>query len=118
MSKLSQTFTVVVGDEEIHMVANAKAILDINRQFGGFGPALNRVREMDMEAMAYIIATAGGITKSQDREVLVSRVLTGGVEPVLGPVLDYLIYVVNGCRTQDEVDEARGKPHPLGATAG
>lgn len=106
MGKISQTFPVAVGDEEIHMVANAKGILAINRQFGGIGPALNKVREMDMEAIAFIITTAGGITKKQDREDVVADVVMGGVEPVLGPVIEFLVYVINGCRTPEEVAEA------------
>lgn len=114
MSKIAQTFPVVVGEEEIHMVANARSILAINRQFGGIGPALQKVREMDMEAIAFIIATAGGVTKKQDREEVVENVVTGGIEPVLGPVIEYLVYVINGCRTPDEVAEAEaakaGKP--------
>lgn len=114
MSKIAQTFPVVVGEEEIHMVANARSILAINRQFGGIGPALQKVREMDLESIGFIVVTAGGVTKKQDREEVIDNVLTGGIEPVLGPVIEFLAFIVNGCRTPDEVAEAEaakaGKP--------
>lgn len=112
MSKLSQLFPVVVGDDEINMVANGRAILAINRQFGGIGPAIQKVRDMDMESIAFVITTAGGITSKQAREDVRDAVLVGGVEPVLGPVIEYLIYVINGCRTADEIADAEADAKP------
>ncbi|KIZ38067.1 MULTISPECIES: hypothetical protein [Rhodopseudomonas] len=98
------THEIKLGDKVIALEVTAKAAARVSSYFGGFVPAHNAVREIDLFAYRRIIAV-GLDQPLTDDDGLEAAIFAAGPIDIQGSVLKYLDLLVTGGRGSQPADQ-------------
>jgi hypothetical protein len=97
------------GEETYTLKPTVKALRNINRRYGDFRTAIERVMRADFDAITYIIAEGASLSKKQ-AEAMQEQAFAAGLFNVSEPVAEYLSTLSNGGRPLgDEPGEGDGE---------
>ncbi|MGO1121217.1 hypothetical protein ACTL6U_21175 [Rhodovibrionaceae bacterium A322] len=104
MSEITRgVITLEHEDRCYDLQPSLRAATSLNRQFGGFGAALERLKLLDLEALALVLAAGlnwkGAEAQREARELAFQM----GALKLAGPLSDYLLILANGGRPFEEV---------------
>lgn len=102
---------IELGGETVSLRCTLGAFKDVSGQFGGFVRAFQKLAEVDIDAIAYIIAAGIGKHKnSRERERIVEKLFEGGLDEVLPKVTEYLGLLSGGGKKREEAQsDAEGE---------
>lgn len=102
---------IELGGETVSLRCTLGAFKDVSSQFGGFVSAFQKLAEVDIDAIAYIIAAGIGKHKnSRERERIVEKLFEGGLDEVLPKVTEYLGLLSGGGKKREEAQsDAEGE---------
>jgi len=110
MSKIdSGQVEVDCGEQTYTLKPTVKALRNINRRYGDFRTAIERVMRADFDAIAYVVQEGASLSKKQAEEMQ-EQVFAAGIFDVAEPVANYLTILANGGRDPgDEPSEGDGE---------
>jgi hypothetical protein len=85
------------GEETYTLKPTVTAIRNINRRYGDFRTAIERVMRADFDAITYIITQGASLSKKQ-AEAMQEHVFAAGIFNVSESVAEYLSVLSNGGR--------------------
>lgn len=103
------TMDVTLHDGSVTLIANLENAKAINRAFGGYQSALQKLSVGDIEAVFAIIRFGLG-AKQSELAALEERVFRSGLLRLTGPCTDFVLMCANGGRSGREVIAAAGEP--------
>jgi hypothetical protein len=97
----SDTVTIRLGEEEAVLTPSLAAAQAVNRRFGGFTAAYERVARADFDDIAFIVAQGVGRVGPVGLRETAEKVYAAGIVTLAGPVSQYLSLLLNGGRPGD-----------------
>ncbi|OSQ34365.1 hypothetical protein THS27_25505 [Thalassospira sp. MCCC 1A01428] len=103
-SVVAQTMKVDLAGTSYFLVANLNALRGINAALGGLAPAFAKVRDLNFDAMATVLASAAGMKPSAaEFDGLVKDIWQAENKAEIGGALsDYLVVMLNGGRASND----------------
>tara|TARA_R110002072_G_scaffold86176_14_gene194583 strand:+ start:181 stop:573 length:393 start_codon:yes stop_codon:yes gene_type:complete len=103
MSQITQGRITLEHDaRRYELQASLRAATNLNRQFGGFGAALERLKLLDLEALALVLAAGLNWKGSEALKEARELAFKIGALKLAGPLSDYLLILANGGRSLEE----------------
>lgn len=107
---LHGTVELVLDDRTYKLRPTMDAADRIDREFGGIGPALERVRAMSVGAIANLVIIGVGTTSKGGKEKLKELVWQEGVAAVAPAVVEFLLGLLDPSGKQADADDAEPDP--------
>lgn len=94
---------IELDGETFTLRCTLNAFIAIPEQFGGFVGAFRKLAEVDITAIAFMIAAGIGKHKnSKERERIVGKLFEGGLEDALPKLTEYLSLLSGGGKARSE----------------
>lgn len=105
------------GQIEVELIDNTyileptlRALQNINRKIGSIRETVQKVENLDFDALVLVIAEGAGIKQQREREELAEEVFETGVMKVYSPVSEYVKALLNPSgKDPSEEDEGKAK---------
>lgn len=89
------------GDQTYTLKPTVNAMLNINRRYGDFRTAIERVVRADFDAIAYVVQEGASLSK-REAAAMQEHIFAAGIFNVAEPVADYLTILASGGREPGE----------------
>lgn len=102
---------IELGGETFALRCTLGAFKDVNGHFGGFVKAFQKLAEVDIDAIAFMMAAGVGKQRNtKERERIVEKLFEGGLDDVLPKVTEYLgLLSAGGKKRQEAQSEVEGE---------